>query len=469
MARTDTLVAYENNARTHSSAQITKIMASIREFGFTNPVLTDGRRGIIAGHGRVLAALQLGIEMVPTMALSHLTAKQRRAYVLADNRLALDAGWDDELLALELGELRDLGFDLALTGFDAGELLRLFGDEPGMTDPEDVPETPAVAVTRLGDVWMMGAHRLICGDSSDAAAVATLMDGMTADVCFTSPPYAQQRDYESGGISDWDALMSGVFAALPPMAPAGQVLVNLGMVHRDNEWVPYWDGWIAWMRAQGWRRFGWYVWDQGPGLPGNWNGRLAPSHEFVFHFNRAAEGARKTKAKLAASIAFGHGGPLRGKDGKMGKVSSPEKNLQPTKIPDSVIRVMRHKGGLGDAGSHPAVFPVALAAEMLTAFSDPGDIAYEPFCGSGSTIIAAEKNGRSCHAIELAPAYVDVAVLRWQSFIGKAARLESTGQTFADVAADRAKPAAASKRGRPKAAKSGSSRPDVRGAIGPPP
>jgi DNA modification methylase len=122
------------------------------------------------------------------------------------------------------------------------------------------------------------------------------MAGEEADICFTSPPYAQQRDYKSGP-QDWDALMEGVFSLLPAKHDA-QVLVNLGLVHRDGEWLPYWDGWIEWMRSAGWRRFGWYVWDQGPGLPGDWNGRLAPSHEFIFHFNRVAEGARKTKDKL---------------------------------------------------------------------------------------------------------------------------------------------------------------------------
>lgn len=157
LVKTDTLVPFANNARTHSPAQIDKITASLREFGFTNPVLTDGKHGIVAGHGRVLAAKKLGLAVVPTIELSHLTAAQRRAYVIADNRLALDAGWDEELLRLELGELRDDGFDLALTGFDGLELDKLFGPTEGNTDPDDVPEIQAEVVSRLGDVWLLGA------------------------------------------------------------------------------------------------------------------------------------------------------------------------------------------------------------------------------------------------------------------------------------------------------------------------
>jgi len=148
------------------------------------------------------------------------------------------------------------------------------------------------------DAEPVGGHRLLCGDATIADDVARLMDGEEADICFTSPPYAQQRDYKTGP-QDWDALMQGVFSILP-LTHDAQVLVNLGLVHRDGEWLPYWDGWIEWMREVGWRRFGWYVWDQGPGLPGDWNGRLAPSHEFIFHFNRIATRTRKTKESLMA-------------------------------------------------------------------------------------------------------------------------------------------------------------------------
>jgi DNA modification methylase len=283
------------------------------------------------------------------------------------------------------------------------------------------------------DAEPQGGHRVMCGDSTSADDIGKLMNGASADLCFTSPPYGQQRNYKSGGISDWDALMQGVFGILPVKHDA-QVLVNLGMIHRDGEWMPYWDGWVEWMRSAGWRRFGWYVWDQGPGLSGDWHGRLAPSHEFIFHFNRVAERARKTKAsKMAGKVSAGL---MRNADGSMGggRATKGPSAIQNRKIPDSVVRVMRHKGGIGDAGSHPAVFPVDLVSEMLTAFSDPDDLVFEPFCGSGTQVIAAEQQGRVCCAMELAPAYVDVAVRRWQQFTGGDAIRDGDGATFAEAA-----------------------------------
>lgn len=315
-----------------------------------------------------------------------------------------------------MGGLREAGFDLGLTGFGPDELGALFANA-GLTDPDDVPEPPAAPITRTGDVWLLGRHRLMCGDATSAADVATLAEGRLADLCFTSPPYLRQRDYETG-IGDWDVLMQGAFAVLP-VKPEAQLLVNLGMVHRDGEWLPYWDGWIGWMREQGWRRFGWYVWDQGSGLPGDWNGRLAPSHEWVFHFNRVAERARKTHvSKKAGQIHTGNG--LRGADGIVSPSAVRGKPYQDTKIPDSVIRVLRqHAHNI--VGDHPAIFPVDLVSEMLTAFSDPDDVVYEPFAGSGTQLISAQKNGRTCLAMEIAPSYCDVAVLRWQAFSGQTA------------------------------------------------
>jgi DNA modification methylase len=274
-------------------------------------------------------------------------------------------------------------------------------------------------------------HRLLCGDATSADDVGRLMGGEEADICFTSPPYAQQRDYKTGP-QDWDSLMQGVFSILP-VKHGAQVLVNLGIVHRDGEWLPYWDGWIEWMRAAGWRRFGWYVWDQGPGLPGDWNGRLAPSHEFVFHFNRVAERPRKTKdAKGAGEMRNAGQKGLRSSDGVVKEFSHAGRAVQPYKIPDSVVRVMRHKAR-GIEVAHPAVFPVDLVSEILGAFSDAGDFAFEPFCGSGTQLIAAEKDGRRCYAVEISPSYVDVAVKRWSKFTGRPAILADDGRTFDEI------------------------------------
>lgn len=429
------LVPYANNARTHSPEQVATIAASIREFGWTVPVLTDGAGGIIAGHGRVLAAAKLRMTEVPVIELVHLSPAQKRAYILADNRIAEASGWDDDLLKIELGALKADGFDMGLTGFDIGDLDRLLGGG-GSSDPDDVPEAPASPVSRLGDIWLLGDHRLLCGDSTDAGAVENLMDSEEAALCFTSPPYAQQRNYLNGPVN-WDELMRGVCSLLP-MAPKAQVIVNLGIVYRDNEWLPYWDNWLGWMSANGWRRFGWYVWDQGPGLPGVWHGRLAPSHEFLFHFNRERQFPNKTKEKKPASVGPMHGRANLTPNGAGSRPNSPGRGLNTHKIPDSVFRVMRHKHGTGgEIVDHPALFPVALASEVLTAFSDPGSVVYEPFSGGGTQFISAETIGRRCYGIELAPLHVDVSVIRWQAFTGQAATLASDGRAFAAVAYQR--------------------------------
>jgi DNA modification methylase len=282
---------------------------------------------------------------------------------------------------------------------------------------------------------LVARHRLACGDSTDVAAIA-LLGGEHAAFCFTSPPYGQQRDYGAAKaqVSDWDKLMQGVFAAAP-LTQDAQLLVNLGLIHDAGEWMPYWDGWLGWMREAGWRRFGLYVWDQGHGLPGDWAGRLAPSFEFIFHFNRVARQANKIVEKMPENVKAktrGAGG-LRNKDGKVPKIGNGLLFAGTHKIPDNVIRVTRHKGDIGDAGSHPAVFPVALAEMMLETYTAQGDVVFEPFCGSGSTIIAAERTGRRVLAMELDPAYCDVAVRRWQFFTGEKAVHAASGRTFDEV------------------------------------
>jgi len=448
----ETLIPFARNPRTHSEAQIAKLASSIVEFGWTQPILVDGTNGIIAGHGRLAAARKLDLLEVPVIELGHLTSAQKRAYVIADNRLALDAGWDEELLSLELAELSEAGYDLTMTGFSNEEIEELLvGAEQGLqeetpADAEDdaadeVPDAPTNPVSRPGDVWQIGAHRLICGDATDPAVVRSLMAGEQAALCFTSPPYGNQRDY-TNNIIDWDALMRGVFANLP-MAANGQVLVNLGLIHRDNEVIPYWDGWLDWMRTQGWRRFAWYVWDQGPGLPGDWNGRLAPSFEFVFHFNRQSRQANKiVPCKFAGQETHlrkdGSSTAMRKADGTIGGWTAVGTPTQETKIPDSVIRIMRHKGKIGQDIDHPAVFPVALPQFFLESYTDAGDIVFEPFCGSGTTLLAAERTGRKVRAIEIAPEYVDVAVRRFQqNFPDVPVTLMATGQTFGGVASER--------------------------------
>jgi len=275
------------------------------------------------------------------------------------------------------------------------------------------PEPPRQAVTRVGDIWLLGDHRLACGDSTDAATVARVIGQDRAALLFTSPPYGNQRDYTTGGVSDWDALMQGVFVHLDnALQRDAQVLVNLGLIHREGEWQPYWHGWLDWMRARGWRRFGLYVWDQGPGLPGDWNGRLAPAFELIFHFNREARQANKiVPCKWVGTP--NKDSALRAADGKVKAYTHIGLPVQDMRIPDSVLRITRHKGR-GIETEHPAVFPVALPEFLMRAYTDEGDVVFEPFGGSGTTILAGQRSGRRVRAIELAPVYVDLAIARWR-------------------------------------------------------
>ena len=441
---------FDRNPRVHDPEQVARIAGSICEFGFVVPILADGQGNVIAGHGRLLAAQQLGLTEVPVVIASHLSETQRRAYVIADNQLTLSSRWDDELLAGLLHELNGQNFDLDLLGFNAEQLDELMApltdeDEPGSSgaadgDEDEVPEPPTQPVSRPGDLWHLGSHRLLCGDSTDPAAVTRLMAGEAAELLFTSPPYGNQRDYTTGGIGDWDRLMRGVFANLP-MAPEGQVLVNLGLIHRDGEWLPYWQDWMEWMRSQGWRRFGLYTWDQGPGLPGDWGGRFAPSFELVFHFNKKGRKPNKiVPCKYAGQDthlrADGHSTAMRKPDGSVGAWTHAGQATQEFRLPDSVIRIGRHKAR-GIEVEHPAVFPTALAEHVIAAFTDPGEITYEPFGGSGTGIVAAERLGRRCRAIDIAAEYVDVAVRRWnQLYPDQPARLEGGG-SFGETAAGR--------------------------------
>ncbi|CAK0739304.1 Methyltransferase [Azospirillaceae bacterium] len=448
----DRLRPFDRNPRVHDPEQVTRIAGSIAEFGWLVPVLADGEGNVIAGHGRLLAAKLLGLTEAPVVVTTHLSETQRRAYVIADNQLTMSSRWDDELLAGLLHELNGRNFDLDLLGFSAEQLDDLMApledeSEPetsssgGEGEEEDAPEPPSKPVSCFGDLWLLGEHRLLCGDSTDAACVARLMVGETAGLCFTSPPYGNQREYTTGGIGDWDKLMQGVFRHLP-MASEGQVLVNLGLIHRDGEWQTYWERWIEWMRLQGWKRFGFYVWDQGPGLPGDWGGRFAPSHEFVFHFNKKSRKPNKTvPCKYAGQEmhlrADGSSKCMRKADGTIGPWSHSGQATQDFRIPDSVIRICRHKAR-GIEVEHPAVFPTALVENFMAAFTDEGDVCYEPFGGSGTSIVAAERLGRRCRAIELAPEYCDVAIRRWNKlYPERSARLDGADCHFEEIAAER--------------------------------
>jgi DNA modification methylase len=269
----------------------------------------------------------------------------------------------------------------------------------------------------MGRLKLRSRHRLLCGDSTNAEDVARLMAGAKADLCFTSPPYGQQRDYGVAKelVQDWDGLMRGVFANLP-MSDAGQVLVNLGLIHRDGEWLPYWDGWIEWMREQGWRRFGWYVWDKMRVPPRANEGRLRTPYEWIFHFNRHGVPCREWVPCIHAGEDRGST-TQRGKNGKATRLSTPGKTKE-GKTPPGLVSVFARSQKDG----HPAPFPNELVEYFLKTWDG---LVFEPFLGSGSTLIAAEQLDRRCFGMEIDPAYCDVIVKRWENLTGETAVLEA--------------------------------------------
>jgi DNA modification methylase len=393
------LIPYARNARTHSDAQVAQIAASIREFGFTNPILVDGDRGVIAGHGRLLAARKLGLAEVPTIELGHLTSAQRRAYILADNRLALSAGWDDDMLRIELGELQAEGFDLALTGFEPGEIADFLVDPTeGLTDPDAVPEVPVNPISRLGDVWLLGRHRLLCGDSTDPGAVEAVLAGVRPHLMVTDPPYGVAYDpawRNRAGISTTQ---------------------RTGKVENDD-------------RAD-WRE----AWALFPGeVAYVWHGAL--------HASTAAESLTACGFEIRAQIIWAKERLVMGRGHYhwqhepcwyavrgTGHWSGDRKQ--------TTLWSIASKGQDAET-THGTQKPVECMARPIRNNSSPGQAVFEPFSGSGTTLIAAEIEGRACHAIELSAAYVDVAVRRWEEFTGKLASLDESGDSFATTAGAR--------------------------------
>ena len=428
----DRCIGYARNPRKNDHA-VDRVASAIREFGFRVPIVAKSDGTVVDGHLRLKAAAKLGLTEVPVILADDLTDAQIKAFRLSVNKMSEFAEWDVELLKLEFADLEAEGFDLSLTGFDVDEIAAFLVDETegltledteGLTDPDDVPDAPAVPVTALGDVWLLGRHRLMCGDSTSIDAVERLMDGRRADLCFTSPPYAQQRDYKKE-ISDWDGLMNGVFAACP-VKDGAQILVNLGLVHESGRVNTYWDAWLEFMKNNGWPLFGWYVWDKGFGAASQNTGRLATSHEFVFHFARHAGKLNSWVDKKPESIG-NRQTTFRQKDGSTKKAQA---SASPTKVADSVIRISPQMARNMDT-SHPAMFPVALCEYIYKSYAKAGDWMFEPFSGSGTSIIACDGMGMNCAAMELAPEYVDIAIIRWQNFTGQTATLEATGQPFA--------------------------------------
>ena len=439
--RIDDIKQYERNTRTHSPAQIEQLSRAITEFGFTNPVLIDEKNELIAGHGRCAAARLLGLLEVPAIRLAGLTQAQKKALRIADNQLALNAGWDDEMLGRELAAIEAEGFDLALTGFDLDEIEALLDlattpeatpiesdeevdyDDISNSDDDEIlglQEPPEKPMTRLGDVWKLGEHRLLCGSSTSEADVAKLLDGVeSADLLFTSPPYADLREYN--GNKDLDvAHISQFIRCYAPYVD--YQCVNLGLKFKNREVVPYWDDYIDVAHEAGLKLMAWCVWDKGQcGSIGQQKNFIPTRHEWIFIFGREAKKLNKTVAKKEDSINNKRVRKVRQPDGHM-EVSSNGDTSCEFKPMESVTRIYSEKGPI--RLEHPAVFPVALPAEYIKALTEPGGVIVEPFGGSGTTLIAAERLGRVCYAMELDPGYCDVIVRRWEKTTGLKATRE---------------------------------------------
>ena len=400
----DALIPYARNSRTHSDAQVAQIAASIKEFGFTNPVLIDETGSIIAGHGRVMAARKLAITDVPSIRLTHLTEAQKKAYVIADNKLALNAGWDDEMLAVELTDLKDMGFDLDLTGFSTDEieaLLAPVGTE-GLTDEDAVPEVPEAPVTVLGDVWLLGKHRVMCGDSTSIDAVEKLMDGQKADMVFTSPPYNADTKTGDGDIFNKKKAKKlygeGYTDALPSSEYVDFAASVLEVCFANT------DGFIFW----------------------NVSYNAKSKYEYIQQITGRVEYlVDQVCWKKSSTIPF---------KGMLMRDWEPVYVFSTNKQSLNVAKVTSNFWEISNTGAqqqdHKACFPVALPEKAIGLVNTNSGIVLDSFGGSGSTLIACEKTGRINRSMELDPKYCDVIVQRWQEFTGQTATLESNGKPF---------------------------------------
>ena len=422
----EALQPYPRNARTHSKKQIRQIADSIQRFGFCNPVLIDDQRQIIAGHGRVAAAKLLGIEQVPTVRLSHLTEAEKRAYILADNRLAEKAGWDREILAIELQALVDLNFEVELTGFETGEVDLILDEAREATGapsgPED--EIPAYAtgpaISRPGDHWELGPHRLMCGDARDPAAYAALLGNAKAEFVFTDPPYnvpidghvcglgrIRHADFAMGCGEMSEAQFTGFLQATFRLLASHTVDGSIHQICMDWRHMPE-------MLAAGHAVYSELknlcVWNKTNAGMGTF---YRSKHELVFVWKNGS-------APHINTFELGQYGRSRSNVWDYAGVNS----LRP--------------GRSEELAMHPTVKPVALVADAIKDCSLRNGLVLDPFAGSGTVLIAAERTGRRARALEIDPHYVDVAVKRWQDYTGKVAVLAATGRPFEDVVDERA-------------------------------
>ena len=399
---TGELVPYVNNSRTHSEQQVQQVAASIKEFGFTNPILIDHDGGIIAGHGRLQAAQLLSLDEVPTITLEGLTEAQRKAYVIADNQLALNAGWDLDSLKLEVDRLTELDFDISLLGFDEDMLAGLMEEEPseGLTDEDDVPELEDDPVTVEGDVWILGNHRLMCGDSTSIDAVDKLMPE-TANMVFTDPPYLMNftGGIHADGSKSFNAKHGEIKNDKMSKSEGNDFLDDINSIIKAKVdgafYITFYrlgiDQYYESMSRVGLKCRSLVIWDKG-------NHTLSNSDYMSMY----------------EPMFYGWVNEHKFYGGKNGM---------------DIWRIKRTaKNDL-----HPTMKPVELCEKAITDGSQINAIVLDLFGGSGSTMIASEKNKRHCRMMELDPKYCDVIIKRWQDFTGKEVRLESTNENFSDM------------------------------------
>jgi 16S rRNA G966 N2-methylase RsmD len=420
MIQVERLTPYPGNARKHSRKQIRQVAKSIERFGFTNPVLIDDDGQIIAGHGRVEAEL-LGMQSVPTLRLSHLSAADKRAYIIADNRLAEKAGWDRELLAIELQALIDIDFDIELTGFETSAVDIILEDAHEATGktagPEDKAPDPrsGPAVSQPGDLWVLGNHRLVCGDASDDDAYQPLMGGEKATFVFTDPPYnvridghvcgsgaVRHREFAmaSGEMSSeaFTGFLTTVFGRLAAHATDGSIHdICMDWRHMDEMMTA---GRAVYIELENL-----CIWNKTNAGMGSF---YRSQHELVFIW-------KSGESPHVNNFELGQHGRNRTNVWTYAGVNT----MRP--------------GRMEELEWHPTVKPVAMVADAIKDCSRRGDLVLDAFCGSGTILIAAERTGRKARALEIDPHYVDVAVRRWQTYSGKTAILEPTGQTFEEV------------------------------------
>lgn len=395
----DRLIPYARNARTHTPEQVSQIAGSMKAFGFNNPILADAAGAIIAGHGRVLAARMLNLTQVPVIILGHLTDNQKRAFMLADNKLALNAGWDAEMLKLELQALSDEAFDLDLIGFGEDELKEILAEnQASLVDADAVPEPQGATVSSPGDIWVLGEHQLLCGDGTSTAELDQLLGGRQCDLVFTDLPYNVNYQGKNAhrltlindnlGAAFGDFLASACRSTLAVSKGPIYICMSSSELHRlhvaFSECGGHWSTYIMWVKSTftlgrsdyqrqyepilyGWREGGKHFW---------------------------------CGARNQSDVWF---------------IDKPVAN-----------------------DLHPTMKPVALIERALENSSRPGDLVLDPFAGSGSTLIACERTGRQARLVEIDPQYVDVVVRRWQDYAGRAAHRQQDGRTFEDIARERA-------------------------------